>query len=199
MADNKEEQLAPTPEQTQAYAKLIGYTLSMGKFDKMASTLPPNNYSQHLTQQGCVVLHPLASELILLEVDDQVCIGAPQKHAEWLDKWPLECLVVSERELFFVSHKFEWARTEIKPIGVSTGELSPNELLGRMCSQQHVYIYEIDDSRNVGSARMLQSGEPTKVLWAKENVPVLKTREHYFVTAPKDTSSELSRVQSLYS
>lgn len=199
MADKNDDQLVATPEQIAAYTKLAGYTLAMGKFDKMASTLPPSDYAQHRTQHGCVVLHNLATELLILEVDNQVCIGVPSKHAEWLDKWPLECLVVTANEVFFVSHKFEWGGEKMKPIGVGTGELPPSELISRMCNQQAVYIYEIDNPENIQMARKLQSGEPALVFWAKESVPVLKTREHYFVTAPKDTSHELARVQQLYS
>lgn len=191
-----EEALTPTPEQVQGYKERIRATLSIGQFNKFCASLPEGGLLNHNKHQSCIVIPRLASELLLVEVGDSVGIAAAKRHSIWMNCWPYEALVASDKELFFVSKSYEWQQKPMHQIVVSTGPLPYSTLLNRLVNQGEAYVYEVDDPRMIHSARMLCDRVPIKVFQAVDGIPVHKTRQHYEGVALRAVDSALTRTEA---
>lgn len=197
MADQDDE-ITVTPEMEADYAARMEATTAMYSLDKLVAGSPDGFVMQHLTQQGCVVIPSLATELILMEVADEVCIGVPRKHALWLNVWPFSAIIATENELFFVSREYEWLNTSISPLGVSTGPLQPSVLLSRLTNQKDVKFFEVDDPLNIKMARPLRRGATTLMFHSHPEVAILKTREYRLQASKREATSENAVVEKYF-
>lgn len=178
MADEDEE-LRPTEDQIRGFAQRVKGTISMLSFDKLCAGMTSQQFFNHSTEAGCLVIPQLANEIMLLEIDDEICLGVTKKNSIWMDGWPFDFIAATKKELFFVSKSYEWMQTKIPKIGVSTGPLPASKMLSRLCNQSQVYLYEVKEPRVMHSASLMRDGEPVKVFKSLDGVSVKATREHY--------------------
>lgn len=179
MSEQNQEELTPTPEQVRGFQQRVRATMALSAMDKYFAGLNANQMYAHPAHTGCIMVPQLAHELLLLDLGESVGIGAPPKHALWLNFWPFDAIVASKKELFFVSRSFEWAATKMPRITISTGELPTSVLLSRLCNQEQTYLYSVTDVRLVHSAQLLSDGNPIKVFKSLDGVPIINTREAY--------------------
>ena len=195
----QQEELTPTPEQVRGFQQRVRATLALSAMDKYFATLTGNQLFSHPAHTGCILVPQLAQELLLLDLGEKVGIGAPPKHARWLNFWPFDAIVASKKELFFVSKSFEWAATKMPRITISTGELPTSVLLSKLCNQEETYLYSVADVRLVHSAQLLSEGNPVKVFKSLEGVPIAKTREVYETKHRQSIDNEFTRTEQHFS
>lgn len=194
---DEEEELQPTPEQVEAYAQRAVATLALGRFSAMCGALNNGMVTNHARHADCIVIPEMASQLALLDMPDGVGLAAPKAHAAWMDQWPYDCIVATGNELIFVSREYEWMQSKVQQISVSVGTLPYSSRLNAMVNQPTVKLYELEPGGN--KARLINAGRPIKVFHSIEDVPIIKTREHYEQKTSKSDDSRLSRIESHFS
>lgn len=196
MADQDDNQeLSPTPEQIRGYAQRMRATFGHGYFDNFCAGLHTGQIFNHKQHHQCVVIPQLASELIFVEVGDAIGLAAPKKHSKWMDKWPYEAIVVTQKELIFVSKLYDWVGKPVLKTCVSTGVLPYTPMLNRFFNQSETYIYEVEDPRLIYSARLLCEGDPIKVYKSVDGIPVTDTREYYERAQRAAVNDSFSRIE----
>lgn len=184
MADNDQEddEFTPTPEQAEAYRQRTQATIGLGRFDRFCASLQSSQLQAHKTHPDCIVVSTLGNSMSVVEYDEgKVGIAVPPMHAAWIELFPFDFVCATATEIIFVSRLYKWLNEEVPVMGISLGAMVPSELLAKMCNQEAVQMFMVDnaDLANPKNGVLLRDGMPIEVFQAKDEVPLFKTRAHY--------------------
>lgn len=178
MAEDKEvDEFTPTPELAEAYQQRFRAFIGLGLWDKYCASLQsPHSISAHQTQADCIVVPSLGAAFSVVECDDGFGIAVPRKHADWINVFPLDFIVATRSEIFFISKSFVWLNELHPALGISLGPMVASDLLARLCNSGTIKFYIADDISQPTKGELLREGKSVPILKEKTGIPLFKTK-----------------------